>query len=54
MFFSLVLLEIEPLMPAQTPPNKVPPDLLISLEEVSSFLHKLSTHKVVGPDRTNC
>ena len=53
-FFTSIIQEFEPLMPAQTPPNVVPPDLLISLEEVSSFLHKLSTHKVVGPDRTNC
>ena len=41
----------EPLMPAQTPPNAVPPDLLVSLlEEVSSDLGKLSTHKAVGQD----
>ena len=37
-------------MPAQTPPNVVPSDMLVSLEEVSSNLHKLSTHKAVGPD----
>ena len=36
-------------MPAQTPPNVVPPDLLVSLlEEVSSDLGKLSTHKSSG------
>ena len=38
-------------MPAQTPSNLVPQDLLVSLEEVSSNLRKLSTHKSVGPDR---
>ena len=53
-FFTSITHEFEPLMPAQTPPNVVPSDLLVSLEEVSSFFHKLSTHKVVGPDRTNC
>ena len=38
-------------MPAQTPPNVVPPDLLVSLlEEVSSDLGKLSTHKAGGQD----
>ena len=37
-------------MPAQTPPNVVSSDMLVSLEEVSSNLHKLSTHKAVGPD----
>ena len=37
-------------MPAQTPSNVVPSDMLVSLEEVSSNLHKLSTHKAVGPD----
>ena len=41
----------EPLMPAQTQPNVVPPDLLASLlEEVSSDLAKLSTHKAAGQD----
>ena len=37
-------------MPAQIPPNVIPRDLLVSLEEVSSDLHKLPTHKAVGPD----
>ena len=37
--------------PAQTPPNVVPPDLFVSLlEEVSSDLAKLSTHKAAGQD----
>ena len=36
-------------MTAQTPPNVIPSDLLVSLEEVSSDLHKLSTHNAVGP-----
>ena len=36
-------------MPAQIPPNVIPPDLLVSLEEVSSDLRKLPTHKAVGP-----
>ena len=51
-------------MPAQTPPNVIPSDLLVSIEEVSSDLRKLPrrggggggggwdghTHKAVGPD----
>ena len=47
-FFTSITQEFEPLMPA--PPNVVPPDLLVFLEEVSSDLHKLSKHKAVGPD----
>ena len=49
-FFTRITQEFEPLMPAQTPPNVIPPDLLVSLEEVSSDLRKLSIHKAVGPD----
>ena len=37
-------------MPAQTLPNVIPTDLLVSLGVVSSDLRKLSTHKAVGPD----
>ena len=43
-FFTSITQEFEPLMPAQTPPNVIPPDLLVSLEEVSSDLRKLPTH----------
>ena len=49
-FFTGITQEFEPLIPAQTPPNVVPPDFLVSLEEVSSDLRKLSTQKAVGPD----
>ena len=49
-FFTSITQGFEPLMPAQTPPNIVPLNLLVSLEEVKSDLHKLSTHKAVGPD----
>ena len=49
-FFTSITQEFEPLMPAQTPPNVIPPDLLVCLEEVSSDLRKLSIHKAVGPD----
>ena len=49
-FFTSITQEIEPLIPAQTPPNAIPPDLLVSLEEVSYDLRKLSIHKAVGPD----
>lgn len=52
----IITQEFKPLMPAQTPANVVPPDLLVSLEEVSSDLHKLSTHKPWDQMeyRTNC
>ena len=32
------------------PPNVIPSNLFVSLEEVSSDLHRLSAHKAVGPD----
>lgn len=35
-FFTSTTQEFEPLMPAQTLPNIVPPDLLVTLEKVSS------------------
>ena len=34
-FFSSITQEFEPLMPAQTVPNVIPSDLLVSVEEVS-------------------
>ena len=36
--------------PVQTPPNVIPSDLLVFLEEVSSDLLMLPTQKAVGPD----
>lgn len=49
-FFTSITEEFEPLTPIQTLPNVIPPELLVSLEEVSSDLGKLSIHKAVGPD----
>lgn len=45
-FFTSTTQEFEPLMQAQTPPNIVSPDLLVSLEEDSSDLHRWN----IGPD----
>lgn len=48
-FLTNITQEFEPWMTAQTPPNIIPSDLLVSLEEFSSTLRKLPT-QTVKPD----